>query len=239
MDQLPDVGIIYNRQKHAREVSKIVKLLQQLADKYRMSIKLFSIDKLNLTEETVGGLLIKDHSTSELQTGIPALLYNLALHSKSASIEVMRQLRVSPLYRVINPINRFNQTFVYDILSHSGQFADVVLPYRPFRPASVQEDLNLFDKMMVVPEKALYYRRAVLLERTETENGRTAECKLTIGQDHQYHELSKLPDVLSFMLKDQAFVRVALGDLLSKTGCRSRGECMPKKTLPAHGRSST
>jgi hypothetical protein len=129
----------------------------------------------------------------------------------------MRQIRVSPSNRVINPINRFNLTFVYDLLSYTGTCADSILPYRPFRVDRVQEDLQQDDKLLVLAEKNLYYRRAILLERSH-EQEQSDVYRLTIGQNQQYYEQSKLPDVLSFMLKDQAFVCVALGDLLEQNG---------------------
>ncbi|UTW69321.1 hypothetical protein KHA80_21005 [Anaerobacillus sp. HL2] len=95
--------------------------------KLNKEIVLFSIDQLNLETKIIyNGIWINGHEERIVDSIIPPYIYNLVLHSKYTSVSKMRNLRMVQGIKVINPINRFYQNILFEMISSIHQTSEVI-----------------------------------------------------------------------------------------------------------------
>lgn len=212
-----DVGVLYNRQTHQKDLSSLIQPLQDQARQHNIQVLLCSIDRLDLQTGTADGWLITPDLVIEQTLNIPPLLYNYALHSKPLSVDKMRSLRLSHSCLVVNPINRFHQLHVFDLLATCDSCSEAMPRHGELDLTRVAQDLQREGQLLVLPVKGLYNRRGVLIERVERPGGEDL-AKVTAGSNVQHHPVHQLARVLGLMLKGIPSMSLQAGPLLFDQG---------------------
>lgn len=149
---MAEIGVIYHRQKQAHLLERFQSCLQSLSLATGASCFLFGIGSFDQDRKTAHGTLIRASRTKETTAPVPSHICNFALHTSSAGIAKMRQLRTSPAHFVLNPVNRFHQLMVFEMLLVLPG-AEVFVPrFREFDPFAALQGLAQADSLLILPE---------------------------------------------------------------------------------------
>ena len=162
----PDLGVLFNSQK----IFGLVNLLQTLLHfsmNTESTISLFSVDRLDIKSEILSGLLLEGGNIYSGELGIPSYIFNTAVHSKASSIKKIRQLRGMDRVKVINPINRFNQSVLLDILKTFANPGSYLLPYSNTNRHTASSLAGKYGSFFLLPEKSIYHPHAIIVEPFE------------------------------------------------------------------------
>lgn len=145
-------GMLYPIKKE-RLFLQLITELQEISLQHKMDIVLFPIEGVNLENQTVEGTVISGSEVKKGSTTIPRLIYNVTFHSQSRSVKKMRKLRRLENVTVINPINRFNQSILFEMFSSLLSNDQFLLHYDVFSPKTLMEFLNIYKGCLLLPEK--------------------------------------------------------------------------------------
>ncbi|MBE4909425.1 hypothetical protein IMZ08_15340 [Bacillus luteolus] len=145
-------GMLYPIKKE-RLFLQLITELQEISLHYEMDIVLFPIEGINLETQSVEGTIISGLKVEKVITNIPKFIYNMTFHSQSSSVKKMRKLRRLENVMVINPINRFNQSILFDMFSSLLSKDQYLLHYDVFSPKTLMEFLNFYKGCLLLPEK--------------------------------------------------------------------------------------
>ena len=142
-------GVIY-RKYNNKTFLNIIKILKN--SKIIKKIIFFKIDDLNINKDTIKGIQFINNHLIVIHTKIPKYIFNTVIHTKLRSINKMRQLRILKHIKVINPINRFNQSIVFDIInSFSSKY---ILPYTLLNEDNLDIFINKYNSIFLLPDKS-------------------------------------------------------------------------------------
>ena len=198
-EKAADIGILYNRKKHARMLDDMIGCLRKASKRSDLSILLFSLDSVDVENARARGIWIAGGSIAKATVPLPCVVCNTALHSKPRSIAVMRRLRQSPGHRFINPINRFSQRAMLDIISTLPEAERCLLPYQLFDEETFIEEVQRDGAVVLLPERGLYRRTAILINDIANSDG-TQHYRIRVGATQQYERLEQLAHCLKLIL---------------------------------------
>ena len=177
-----DLGFIYDAKKQQPFIAEMTEYFKVLAKKHNVRILLFSLENLDIEEQSINGTF-----------PLPSLIYNFAMHYTPKKIETMRKLRKIEGVTVINPINRFIQSMVFEMLTTLPGSQEFLLPSAPFSEAAMAEYLNKYDTLFLLPEKTFRQPKAVRIQNFGNEN-----YMIYIGQNGQ---ICRKDDLLGYLKK--------------------------------------
>jgi len=124
-----DLGLLYTRNESARFDPHVIGILQQCARQTGRRLALFPIHDVDVERGRVVGTWIDGQRVvHEQEQAIPPVLFNLSLYRQASGIRTLRRLRLSPHYRVFNPLNRFAQSTVFERLALHESLAQWIPP---------------------------------------------------------------------------------------------------------------
>jgi hypothetical protein len=182
-EKLNIVGILYNENQQ-RYISSVIRNLQNVADRKKVSILLFTIDNVDLNNGLVTGTLISDSIVKEITIAIPQFIYNTGYYTKPSNRNKIKQLCMTYGSIVVNPINTFNQAVVFDILSSLPNSKDFILPFSRLTPSVLEEYLNFSNSIFLVPESGLIRSAAIRIEKSR--NPEENHIIVYVGKNRHY-----------------------------------------------------
>lgn len=199
-----DIGIMYNSQK-AYGFMPMVNYLKELAGQYKLRLLLFTIAGVDLENQTAGGILIAGQGVEPQTIKLPPLIYNLALHSKAASIKKMRQLRTAAGCRVINPVNRFKQDVVFDILASYAGASAFLLPFNRLSPGVITQLLAAGGSVFLLPETGLYHPQTLVIGKSDEVCG---QCAIGLGVNEILCPEAELDEAVRKMIQHKKYLAI-------------------------------
>lgn len=160
----PQFGFICPAKK-PHVMAELTEALSAVMSEYPVAVMLFTIEDLDLGAGIVEGKLLTRSGEMQCLASIPPLIYNITLHSKRSSIKTMRGLRKSEVTTVVNPLNFFNQTIIFDILSSLSPAKDCLLPYTQYNVETLKEYLDCNDSVVLLPERGILNNRAIRIRK--------------------------------------------------------------------------
>ncbi|ACV61849.1 hypothetical protein Dtox_0960 [Desulfofarcimen acetoxidans DSM 771] len=211
-----DTGILYSGKKQKSVIINSLEQLKSLSREHGISIICFSIDELDLEKELVSGILVSGDFVGSYITQIPSYIYNLALHEKTSSIRGMRRLRMMEKITVINPVNRFNQSIIFDILASISDIDDLMLPYDKLSQAILLEFLQKYDLVFLVPERGLFVHKSIIIEKNI--DGMHNSYSINIGEDKVFCQENYLFLNIRKLIKERKYMVLKGTRLLGRGG---------------------
>jgi hypothetical protein len=197
-----DLGLIYNSQKSSGFM-QMLNYLKALAGQYHCKLIVFKISDLDLEKMIISGTVISETEIMPGTVAIPPLIYNLAMHSKKASIKKMRQLRTLAGCRVINPINRLKQDVILDILQSYPGSQQFLLPFVPLTEAKLTEYSQDCTDLFLIPETGLYHPKAIIIRHPTSET-----CTVSIGVNTLQCQPAELADLLRKITDNRRYILI-------------------------------
>ncbi|RBW69448.1 YheC/YheD family protein [Bacillus taeanensis] len=189
-----ELGFIYDAKKQRHIINdEMMKHFHYLSIHYEVKIVLFTIENLALEEQMIHGTMIDKDGVRQEYTELPSHVYNFALHSTLSKIEKMRNLRKMENVIVINPINRFIQSIVFEMLSSLPGSHQFLLPSAQLTDDILIDYLNHSETLFLLPDKMFQQPKAVEIKKT---NHYT--YKISVGQNTQ---ICHQDDLLSYVKK--------------------------------------
>ncbi|QOR67632.1 hypothetical protein IM538_05685 [Cytobacillus suaedae] len=145
-------GMLYPIKKE-KLFFELVTLFQEISLLYNIDIILFPIEGVNLENQTVSGTIISSTKIEKGVSSIPSFVYNVTNHAHPKSIKIMRKIRNLDKVTIINPINRFNQGILFDMLSSLITKEKFLLHYDVFSPKTLLDFIDRYKGCIIIPEK--------------------------------------------------------------------------------------
>jgi predicted ester cyclase len=123
------IGILCSSHTEEKLKEFFVSLVKRHGHKWDDSFVLFKISDMNLDNRIIEGSLISDDGIRCIQTQIPLVIFNMAVQKDIKSIRCRAALEDSNVVKVINPLNRYNQWMIMEILSSSPETKKLLLRY--------------------------------------------------------------------------------------------------------------
>jgi hypothetical protein len=198
-----DFGFIYNAKKQQQIFQKMIDHFSKLSKEYNIKTVLFTLENLDLEEQAVSGTIIEGDRISQGLCELPPLIYNFALHSTMGKIEKMRKLRKMENIMVINPINRFIQGIIFEMLASLTGSEQFLLPSASLNTSTLTEYLNKYDTLFLLPEKTFHPPKAVVIKKTRKNN-----YMICIGQNGQICEKNDIVNYIQKMTNNKKHILV-------------------------------
>lgn len=173
----------------------------QLSNENQIKIVLFTLENLDLDEQTVSGTIIEGNRMSQGFCELPPFIYNFALHSVANKIEKMKNLRKMENILVINPINRFIQGIIFEMLTSLTGSQQFLLPTVSLNTITLTEYLNKYDTFFLLQDKTFHPPKAVVIKKTEKNNYR-----ISIGQNGQLCEQNEIVNYIHKMISNKKHI---------------------------------
>lgn len=199
------VGFLYNKVQQ-KYMSSILKNLQELSERRSISIICFTVGNVNLEEGLVEGLLVDASSITQRIVSIPECIFNIGYYSKSKNANKVKQMYMLYGSIVVNPMNIFNQTVVFDVLSSVPAIKDSILPVSTLSPSIISEYLSKSNTVFLLPERGRYNNAAVRIEKV-SEN-KSNNCMIETGGIRRYCDEENLYLCVKKMISKKSYVAV-------------------------------
>jgi hypothetical protein len=196
-----DFGFIYDAKKQQQIFQKMIDRFSKLSKEYNIRTVLFTLENLDLEEQAISGTIIEGDRVSQGFCELPPLIYNFALHSIGDKIEKMRNLRKMENIIVINPINRFIQEIIFEMLTSLTGSQQFLLPSVSLNTATLTEYLNKYDSLFLLPEKTFHPPKAVIIKKTRKNN-----YMICIGQNGQICEKNDIVNYIQKMTNNKKHI---------------------------------
>ncbi|RHW38970.1 hypothetical protein D1B31_13450 [Neobacillus notoginsengisoli] len=147
-------GMIYHSKRHAGILPALIEEVVALTLVERVAVVIFPISEMDLENNIIKGILIENGEVqTEALTHIPGTIYNLAVHTKPASVRKIRALQKSATIQIVNPVNRFRQLHLLEMVS-SLPGADKFLPaFHLFNKQNLQEFAAKSRLLYLLPDR--------------------------------------------------------------------------------------
>jgi hypothetical protein len=196
-----DFGFIYNAKKQQRIFPKMMDHFSKLSKEYNIKTVLFTLENLDLEEQAVSGTIIERDRVSQGFCELPPLIYNFAMHSTEDKIQKMRKLRKTENIMVINPINRFVQDIIFEMLASLTGSEQFLLPAVSLNTATLTEYLNKYGTLFLLPEKTFHPPKAVVIKKTQNDN-----YMISIGQNGQICDKNDIVNYIQKMTNNKKHI---------------------------------
>lgn len=177
------VGLLYNEQQD-KHLNNILKNLKEMLNKTDMKVICFTLNNVNLEEGLVRGTIVSDSLITESKVSIPKFIFNIGNYTKSYNINKIKKMYMEYGLKVINPVNVFNQSIVFDILSSVSVFKRCTFPSSTISPSIILEYFKNTNKVFLIPEKGFNDNIAIIIEKY-IENGEIRFC-IRNGSNRKY-----------------------------------------------------
>ncbi|MEH7331963.1 YheC/YheD family protein [Neobacillus drentensis] len=188
-----DFGFIYHEKKQKQLFKLMIDQFRHLSKSKNIKIVLFTLGHLDLEELAVTGTMIAGDNISQGPCKVPAYIYNFALHSTVDKIDKMRNLRKLEAITVINPVNRFIQGIIFEMLASCPSFRPYLLPSKSFNTSTFIDYDQKYDTFFLLPENSFLPPKAVVIKKFQNN-----DYMIYIGQNGQ---LRKEDDLVSYIKK--------------------------------------
>lgn len=166
-----DLGFIYDAKKQQQVIETMIDHFKELSIEYNVRVILFTIENLNIEGQFINGTTINGNCIRQECTRLPLVMFNFAMHHTGNQIEIMRNLRKIETITVINPINRFSQSIIFEMLSALMGSQRFLLPSAPFKNSTLKEYLNKkYHTLFLLPEKTFHPPKAVIIKNSQDNN---------------------------------------------------------------------
>jgi len=195
-----ELGFIVNAKKR-RTMETMIGYFEHLSEQQRVRIVCFPLENVDLEELVVEGIVVAGSRKWQECVKLPSFLYNFALHSTANDIDKMRTLRKTENITVINPINRFNQSIIFEMLASLNSLQPYLLPSAPFTESTLNEFIDKYDSLFLLPDKTFRPPKAVTVQKTGTDR-----FMIRIGRRGFMCRKDELLSVLLKMTDNQKYV---------------------------------
>ncbi len=195
------LGFIYDTKKPLHDMDNMMGRFRQLSAQYDVRTVLFSLEHLDLEEQTADGAIIASDRISQGRCELPSWMYNFALHTTADHIEKMRNLRKLETATVINPINRFIQDIVFEMLASLPGSHQFLLPSAPLEESTLSEYIDKFDALFLLSENTFHSPKAVVIKKI-----RQNDCMIYLGANGQLCGMDDLPEYVKKMAGGKSHV---------------------------------
>lgn len=199
------IGILYNLRQQKHMIS-ILKDIQDIAVRRNIRILFFTIDNIDLQERSVTGTMISDHIEYACKTAIPKYIYNTGTQLKLKNKDKIKQLHMVYNVTVINPVNLFNQSVVFDILSSLSSSREFIYPSALFSPSVINDYLKDADSdsLLLIPEDYRSNESSARIEKVPY--GSHNSCIIYIGGSKQTCDEEELFPAINKMLNGGKYI---------------------------------
>ena len=187
-----DFGFIYNEKRQQKLTSYLVTQLIPLSMEHNRKIVLFTLENLDLEGAIISGTIIEGNNVHKGQCDIPPFIYNLALHSIVDKMDKMRSLRKMENTLIVNPINRFIQGIIFEMLSSLTDLQPYLLPAVSLNTTTLIDYLDKYDSFFILQEKSFRKPKVITIKKVHD------EYMIYIGTNGQR---CKKDDILSYIKK--------------------------------------
>lgn len=196
------IGILHNK-KQKTYIDNITIYLKMLSENKNMSILCFTIDNLDLQQELVSGDLIDKEGIKQCTTSIPPLIYNIGCYSKYINIKKIKHLYMVNNIIIVNPVNRFNQMVIFDILNSLSCSKNFLQSFEKFSPSALKKYLKKYNSIFLIPEKEMIKRLIIkVFKNPDSDN----KYIIDLGNNHQTCTEKKLFQNIKNMTGNNKFI---------------------------------
>ncbi len=206
-----DLGFIYNSQ-HRLKLKKMIPFFSEWSKQNQVSIGLYTLADLNLEQLKTKGIIIHNGNVINGLLKVPIFNFNFALHTTNNNRKKMRYLRKNEKIVIINPINSFNQTILFDMLSSFPTYLPFLFPYESFTKEKLEDALETKKKAILLKEKSFLPPKIIQVKKAESN-----VFEIFYGQNKQTIK-EEIMDYLSKVIQDKPYLILKGEDLLTWKG---------------------
>lgn len=179
------LGIIYGEKQKDMLLSIYNNILKNNNSYEQLQIACLKVNSINFDQMVTDAIIITCNGMSEMQIRIPGIIFNFTIHTKSNNIKAMRKLRTCNDIKVINPVNRFNQAVLYQIIESFPQSEQFLLPFSRLTEPTIGKFLSDNISLYILPETGLSSQKAVHVYRAKNKDAiiRTSSYQISCKPD--------------------------------------------------------
>jgi hypothetical protein len=193
------LGVSYHYQKQKFVLDNMQEYFMELSEKYQIMFVFFCLDDLDLEEMFVKGTMILGRNVIETRTAIPPVIYNVSLHGKLSSIKIFNRLKKLNK-QLINPIQHYNQSTVFQLLSSLTNCDEFLLPVINKSSNDLMIALKRDKKITLLPEVGLGNARMITIG--EVSQGK---CKISFDDTDLIVDEKELSQSLTKVCTNSSF----------------------------------
>lgn len=206
-------GFIFSEKKQQHLYQNMIHVFRKLSSKHNKRIVLFTLNHLDLDEQVVYGTIVEGDNITQGISEIPPYIYNLSLHTTTTQIKKMSILRKMENTVIINPINRFIQAIIFEMLTSKPDFQPYILPTVSFSTSTLIDYLKQYETIFLLPEKTFHPPKAVIIKRLPNH-----DYMIDIGQNSQRCEKGEIVNYIKKMIHKKKYIIMKGMELLKKEG---------------------
>lgn len=159
------VGFLCNQKKEKNFVDYMRNSMK--LKNHRIPVLVFSIQNINLYDNTVYGTMISEGTATTLTTALPSLIFNFAVQHTNSHIKKLKQLIEVENLTLINPANSFNQWSIMKMLTSNPQSKKFVLPFVDIPNENTIPDLQKIGNFIIKPQNGSNFKKIIYCRKTD------------------------------------------------------------------------
>lgn len=133
----------------------------------KISVIVFSMQNINLNDNTVYGSMISDGAVTTLTTALPSLVFNFAVQHSNSNIKKLKQLIEVENLTLINPANSFNQWSIMKMLTSNPKSKQYVLPFVDIPNENAIPDIQKIGNFIIKPQNGSDFKKIIYCRKTD------------------------------------------------------------------------
>ncbi len=191
-----DIAMIFHKFKEHVEV-RLKQELKKLSVKHNVRVAICTVDDIDLDKNQIRSSILIDGNKETIEDiTIPRYIYNFVLHTKRTSVSKIRKLRLSRDIDVINPVNRFFQPVLFEMITSITHSKQMVLPYKLFSKSGLKAMVKENSSFYVLPQRSSTTHRVITVQRNSNKSQsyliRFGKLKLTVSESQLYYQIKKI-----------------------------------------------
>jgi len=160
------IGIIYHSKRHAGVLPALLEEVSALSVVEKVKVVIFPISEMDVENNIIKGILVENGEVqTEALTHIPKIIYNLASHTKPASIRKIKLLQKLATVQIVNPVNRFRQMHVLEMVSSLPGGGNFLPRFSLFNPKNLEKMTSDSRYVLLLPDRSSADFQLITAER--------------------------------------------------------------------------
>lgn len=153
--QKPDLGFLYHSKNQALYLGEWQKALTSFTEIKNIKAIIFTIDDLDVENQMVHGTCFYRGQMKDVLASIPPFIYNLGKYVSLLNLKKIKSLRKMDCITLINPLNRFNQMFIFELLNSLPESKRFLLPIHPLSESQLKESFLKTNIILCLPQRTV------------------------------------------------------------------------------------
>jgi hypothetical protein len=142
-------------------------MFKSLSRETGITAVVFSLQNVNLSDNTVYGIVITGGQMKQMKTELPLIVFNLATQISRSDIKLLRRIAEIENLVLVNSTNRFSQSAIMEMLVSNESTQSCILPYNMLNIEDMDYVFSQANNFIVKPDYGSNQNKLIYARQSE------------------------------------------------------------------------